>query len=339
VKRLSSAIEFQLQNLGLISILLYKYVFIYFCLLIASVAMPPVILSSCPVCKAGSIAVKLQGSDYTVSRHVFEIWECSACNLRFTQGAPSLGDIGAYYQSENYISHTDTNEGIVNRLYHIVRKRTLQKKRRLILRKTGMLKGRLLDVGAGTGAFTHTMQAAHWNVTGLEPDMASRERAKQLYRLQLQPVDELFNLPAGSFDAITLWHVLEHVHDLHIYMQQLGALLKPGGCLFIAVPNYSCYDAKVYGAYWAAYDVPRHLYHFHPNSVRRLATQHALQVKEMLPMWFDSFYISMLSEQYKTGKIAVLIPGFIGLWSNVKAMLNKERCSSLIYLLTKKLIV
>ncbi|MEO6316242.1 MAG: class I SAM-dependent methyltransferase [Chitinophagaceae bacterium] len=295
-----------------------------------------IILSErCPVCNATTISKWQSAEDYTVSHQQFEIWTCSNCLLRFTHGTPDAATVGGFYQSDNYISHTDTATGLVNRLYHLVRKTTLKRKLRMLRSITGLHTGHLLDIGAGTGAFAHTMQQAGWAVTGLEPDSATRQRAENLYQLQLQDANTLFELPEASFDAITMWHVLEHVHELHAYIEKIKRLLKDKGRALIAVPNYTSYDATVYGQYWAAYDVPRHLYHFSPASVKNLLKQHGLNLLAVQPMWFDSFYISMLSEQYKNGKSNLLKAVWNGLLSNAKTLVNKERCSSVIYVIGK----
>jgi SAM-dependent methyltransferase len=286
----------------------------------------------CPCCGAEAIHRQLTAEDFTVSHQHFEIWECSSCKLRFTQDVPDAASIGDFYQSDAYISHTDTKEGIINRLYHSIRKTTLRQKRQLIRTQTGLQAGNILDIGAGTGAFANTMQQAGWNVTALEPDAATRQRSMALYNLSLQPGEVLFQLPEASFDAITMWHVLEHVHDIHAYTAQLKKLLKPKGKLFIAVPNYISYDASVYDQYWAAYDVPRHLYHFSPTAMQRLLQQHGLQTLDTKPMWFDSFYVSMLSEQYKKGHNNLFSATWTGFISNLKTVFNKQCCSSLIYL-------
>jgi len=293
-----------------------------------------IIYSACPCCKSENIAKALSAKDHTVSNEVFEIWHCKACTARFTQNVPAKNEIEKYYKSEDYISHSDTKKGLVNSLYHAVRKRTLHGKRKLIEKYTKLSSGKILDIGSGTGAFLHTMDKSNWEVTGLEPDDTARENAKNLHGLSLQSPEELFSLQAQTFDAITLWHVLEHVHELHEYMDQFKKLLKPGGCLFIAVPNYTCYDEKVYKEFWAAYDVPRHLYHFSPASVTQLLLQHGLQLKAIKSMWYDSFYVSMLSEKYKTGKNNFLKAAWSGYVSNWKTLFNKERCSSIIYIIT-----
>ncbi|MEP6927138.1 MAG: class I SAM-dependent methyltransferase [Ginsengibacter sp.] len=287
---------------------------------------------SCPCCGQKNIVLALTAKDYTVSHKRFEIWECKNCTLRFTQNVPDAGEIGAYYKSENYISHSDTNEGFINRLYHRVRNRTLGQKRKMIENISRKSSGDILDVGSGTGAFLNTMKRSGWKITGLEPDEIARKKAMELYNLNLDSSEKLFSLPAGSFDVITMWHVLEHVHELHEYIKRLKELLKPEGKLFIAVPNYTCYDEKIYKEYWAAYDVPRHLYHFSPAAMNTLLSLHGMQVIFMKPMWYDSFYVSMLSEKYKTGKSHFLKAFIEGGISNFKAMFNKERCSSVIYI-------
>ncbi len=292
--------------------------------------------TDCPACKSNTIKQVFTAKDYTVSHEVFAVWECNNCTLRFTQDVPDAAAIAPYYQSSAYVSHSDTTEGLINRLYHFVRGITLKSKRNLIKQDTELAKGSLLDIGAGTGAFSHTMQQAGWQVTGLEPDAAARKIASDKYGLQLQLPQQLYSLPTDAFDAITMWHVLEHVHDLHAYLQKFHTVLRPNGRLFIAVPNYTSHDAQVYKEHWAAYDVPRHLYHFSPQSMQLLAAANGFTVKAFKPMWFDSFYVSMLSEQYKKGKDNLLMAYWNGCISNLKTMFNVKKCSSVIYVLSKK---
>jgi 2-polyprenyl-3-methyl-5-hydroxy-6-metoxy-1,4-benzoquinol methylase len=292
--------------------------------------------TQCPVCAGTQIQNSFSAKDYTVSNEVFTIAKCNDCTHLFTQNVASQNDIGKYYQSENYISHSDTQAGIINKLYHTVRKRTLAGKKNLVQKETGKQQGKILDIGCGTGAFLNTMKEANWNTTGLEPDDTARKKALELYKIQARPSHEIFDLPNDSYDAISMWHVLEHVHQLQEYIAQLKNMLTANGKIFIAVPNYTSYDAQHYGTYWAAYDVPRHLYHFSPASMKTLVEQHGLKIKKIKPMWFDSFYVSMLSEQYKNGKANIVKAFFIGLLSNVKTMFDKEKCSSLIYVIEKK---
>jgi 2-polyprenyl-3-methyl-5-hydroxy-6-metoxy-1,4-benzoquinol methylase len=253
----------------------------------------------------------------------------------FTQDIPEEDSIGKFYQSADYISHSDTQQGLINQLYHRVRKKTLASKAKLVKKETGLLKGNILDVGCGTGAFLHTMQQEGWGITGLEPDPMARKNAHDLNGIDPLPSSEIFTLPTDRFDAISLWHVLEHVHQLHEYIARLKLLLKENGRLFIAVPNYTSYDAASYKSYWAAYDVPRHLYHFSPKSMDSLMKMYGMQVVRKKPMWFDSFYVSMLTEQNKKGKGNMVMAILKGAISNINALFNKDKCSSLIYIIRK----
>ena len=291
--------------------------------------------TGCPICNSNNIQEQLSAKDYTVSQNIFSIWHCNACTARFTQDVPGQDAIGAYYASENYISHSDTKKGIINSLYHLVRKRTLGAKRRLVINEVGITKGTILDIGCGTGAFLNTMKEADWNITGLEPDTIARNKATEIYNIHPQESDKLFEMTPASFNAITMWHVLEHVHELHAYIKQIEKLLAPGGKAFIAVPNYTSKDAAIYKEHWAAYDVPRHLYHFSPQSMEALLAQHGLKLTAVKPMWFDSFYVSMLSEQYQNGKGNIIKAVFNGFMSNLKAWGNTRKCSSVIYVISK----
>lgn len=295
-----------------------------------------VIYKQCPVCGSVQQQEIFAVKDHTVSQESFMILECGSCSLRYTQGVPDEKAIGPYYHAEDYISHTNTSKGLINRLYQWVRKRTIRGKLRLVQRTTGLKKGRHLDVGSGTGTFAYAMQTAGWDTTGLEPDPDARAMAKKLYGIGLQQVADLYQLPEQAFDVITLWHVMEHVHDLHAYVKRMQQLLKRDGKLIVAVPNYTSKDAAIYGAYWAAYDVPRHLYHFSPASVRTLMKEHGLEVKAYKPMWYDSFYISMLSNKYQKGSMGLVSAVWNGFRSNLKALSDVQRCSSVIYIIGKQ---
>jgi SAM-dependent methyltransferase len=285
----------------------------------------------CPVCNSDQTRFAFTVKDHSVSGEFFKIYECPRCSLRFTRDAPAGNKIGPYYQSEDYISHSNTKKGVVNSLYHRVRNRTLANKCDLLKRTTGLRTGLHLDIGAGTGAFVQYMNQHGWKSEGIEPDEKARERALLYHQAKLLPASAFETFSPGSFDAISLWHVLEHVHDLYPYLHRIRNILKPGGRIFIAVPNYTSYDAVKYGADWAAYDVPRHLYHFSPASMQWLLKAAGFRLKEMVPMWWDSYYISMLSEKYAGGHASLLKGFYTGAISNIKAMGDKEKCSSLIY--------
>lgn len=288
---------------------------------------------NCPVCKSNDIESSLLVKDFSVSGKEFAVWTCQVCSLRFTQDAPIIEEIGDYYQSEQYISHTDSRKGIIHKLYHLVRTYTLQKKRAQIVQISGRTSGNVLDIGCGTGGFLNVMKVAGWNTVGLEPNENARKIAVSK-GLDVYNADDLFTLKQ-KFQVITMWHVLEHVHELHRYMNRIATLLEPEGVLIVAVPNYTAKDQLAYQQYWAAYDVPRHLYHFSPDSMKTLAGKHGFTIDKMLPMWFDSFYVSMLSEKYRSGSVNYISAFFNGLASNVSAIRNTQKCSSIIYVLRK----
>ena len=211
----------------------------------------------CPVCKSSTTTQVLTCKDYTVSKENFNIWQCGKCTLRFTWPVPDERAIGHYYQSDAYISHSDTGKGLINKLYKGARNYTLKWKLQLVKIKSRLNTGRLLDIGAGTGVFINTMSEAGWNCVGLEPDAGARKVAKKNYGITLQLPETLFTLPEQSFDVITMWHVLEHVHRLHEYIEQIKNLLKPAGIALIAVPNYTSKDAQHYQQFWGgSVDVP-----------------------------------------------------------------------------------
>ena len=219
-------------------------------------------------------------------------------------------------------------------------------KRRLIEKVSKLQSGTLLDVGSGTGTFVKTMQDHGWTVVGLEPDSDARSLAKKEYNIELLEGEKINKLSKESFDVITLWHVLEHVHELSSYIQLLSSLLKENGRIIIAVPNYTSHDARVYKEYWASYDVPRHIYHFSPASMEKLIKMNGLRIEKYKPMWFDSFYISLLSSKYKNGNLpsrktenrgrAKWIHAiWVGSLSNFFAFFNVKKCSSVIYVIRK----
>ena len=291
--------------------------------------------SSCPSCSGTDIWQDMDIRDHSVSGEMFAVYRCNGCGLKFTNPCPSEEAIGRYYGSEEYVSHTDTRKGLINRLYHSVRKLTLKHKRKMAIKASGKSEGALLDYGCGTGAFLSVMREGGWTVTGLEPDPLARANAKALHGIEAAAPEALAALPDGYFDVVTLWHVLEHVHQLHATIEGLRRVLRPGGTLFIAVPNHTSRDAMHYGACWAAWDLPRHLYHFSPDSMKKLLSAHGLTVKYMRPMWFDAFYVSMLSEKYLHGRVRLLPAVISGAMSNLMALFNVKRCSSVIYEVVK----
>lgn len=290
-------------------------------------------LSNCPICNSSQFIPFLSCIDNTVSREIFNIVKCEQCSFKFTNPRPEEENLGKYYKSENYVSHSNTNKGFINSTYQSVRKYTLLKKLQLISKfyKTG----NILDIGCGTGEFLNTCKNAKWKTLGIEPDMDARTMAIKNYSLDVRPESEIDQLPDSSFDIITMWHVLEHVPKLNQRVEDLKRLIKPNGIIIIAVPNSNSLDAKIYKENWAAYDVPRHLYHFNPNDINLLFKNHGMKMFRILPMIFDSFYVAMLSEKIKTGKTNVLRSTWNGLISNISAIKSGNTYSSQIYLIRK----
>ena len=289
-------------------------------------------VEKCPVCGGVATELFLACKDHTVSKSSFEIVECKNCGFAYTSPRPIESELGKFYESEEYISHSNTSKGIVSNLYQRVRKHTLAKKLELI-NSVGK-KGALLDIGCGTGEFLNTMKSGGWETIGIEPSPSARKQGVENYNLDVREEKELENFPPNSFNVITMWHVLEHVPHLLERVQKLKDLLKYDGVLIIAVPNRNSHDAKHYGEYWAAYDVPRHLYHFRAQDMRTLMGVVGFEVEKILPMKFDSYYVSMLSEKCKTGSNNLISAVWTGWISNLKA--GAEGSSSLIYIIRNK---
>ena len=288
----------------------------------------------CPICQQKGASEWVTCTDFTVTHETFSIVSCNACGFRYTNPRPNPANIGRYYESEEYVSHSDTKEGLVHKVYHAVKSITLAQKLRLIGRLTGKRTKTVLDWGCGTGDFVGLCKKSGWDAVGMEPDEKARARASEKSSAPIFGKGEEIVSQNLVFEVITLWHVLEHVHSLSEHFSVFSKLLADSGTLILALPNSNSHDSAHYGAFWAAYDVPRHLYHFRPSDVTKMALSHGFVVSDILPMKFDAFYVSLLSERYKGGPSW---KGWVrGMVSNFKAALGKEPCySSQIYVLKK----
>lgn len=267
--------------------------------------------------------VFIKVTDHSVSGESFTLLLDSELQLLKTHPQPSLELLPKYYESEDYISHTDGKRSLFEKVYHFIKRKAIRDKVSLIS-KLQPQKGMLLDIGAGTGDFLQEASNQNWQCTGIEPS----EKAKGIaIQKGVSFADDLASLENHSFDVITMWHVLEHVPDLEKQIQELKRLLKSNGTILIAVPNFKSFDAQHYGKFWAAYDVPRHLWHFSKTAIEKLFARENMKLTQVLPMVFDSFYVSLLSEKYKTGKMNFVTGFFIGLRSNIKAKQNFEYSS------------
>ncbi len=286
-------------------------------------------ITQCQICENNSFTPFFTCTDHSISKETFALVKCTSCGFLITNPRPDLSSIGKYYQSEDYISHKDKGNSLINLIYKKVRNYTLKKKVNIINRVAD--KGFVLDYGCGTGYFLKACQEQGWQIEGIEPD----EGAKQLSQTLLnKKIHSNIHTLTGEFDVITLWHVLEHIHKLNDTLKYLYSALTENGKLIVAVPNYKSYDGLLYGEYWAAFDVPRHLYHFEQKTLKKLADKHNFKVQEIIPMKFDSFYVSMLSEKYKGNRFNLFKPFINGFKSNIYANKTSEY-SSLIYILSK----
>jgi 2-polyprenyl-3-methyl-5-hydroxy-6-metoxy-1,4-benzoquinol methylase len=267
-------------------------------------------------------------TDYSVSKETFELYYDQDFDMLITSPQPSPENLGRYYESNDYISHTDSKRSLFEKAYHFVKGIALKNKLNLI-NNCSPSKGNLLDIGAGTGDFLLTAKQNGWNTIGVEPS----EKAKEIaIGKGIQFSDSTEELESNSFDIITMWHVLEHVPNLEIQIKELKRLVKPNGTIIIAVPNFKSYDANYYGKFWAAFDVPIHFWHFSKTAIKLLFDKEDIKLEKVLPMKFDSFYVSLLSEKYKNGKMNFVKAIWIGLISNWKANRSSEY-SSHIYVL------
>lgn len=272
--------------------------------------------------------VFIKVKDNSVSKENFELLLDEELQLLKTHPQPSLENLPKYYESDDYISHTDGKRSLFEKLYQIIKSYSLNKKASLI-NNYHPEKGNLLDIGSGTGDFLATAKKQGWKITGIEPN----EKARNISISKgVTLAENLESIESHSLDVITMWHVLEHVPNIENQIQTLKRLLKPNGTIIIAVPNYKSFDAKYYGEFWAAYDVPRHLWHFSKTAIEKLFAKENMKLIKILPMVFDSFYVSLLSEKYKNGKMNFIKAFYIGLKSNTKAKRNFEY-SSHIYII------
>lgn len=276
-------------------------------------------------------SIFLKVKDHSVSKENFELRYNKDLELLETHPQPSEEDLSKYYSSVDYISHTNSKRNLFERVYHLVRKIALKRKLKL-LESFKVDERKLLDVGCGTGDFLQTAKNANWTVSGIEPDENARVIANQKADDSVYGIEQLKKFKNQSFDVITLWHVLEHLPKLEEHISIFKSLLKSNGRLVIAVPNYKSYDASFYKEHWAAYDSPRHLWHFSQTAILKLFENVEMEIEKTSPMKFDAFYVSLLSEKYRSGWMNFIRAFFVGARSNMKARFTGEY-SSLIYVI------
>ena len=290
-------------------------------------------IESCFICGNKEFLNYLDCKDHFLSQENFKIIKCKNCGFKFINPRPDQNEIGKYYQSEEYISHSGNKKGLVNFVYQIVKNYTIPKKFILINKYS---KGKtILDVGCATGEFLNLFKLRKWKTYGIEPNEKARDFAIKNLGLDVFEENEIKKFENNNFDVITMWHVLEHVHNLNERVGEIKRILKNDGILFLALPNPESFDAKYYKEYWAGYDVPRHLYQFNNMNVKELFDKFDMKIIQKIPMKFDAFYISLLSEKYKTGRKNWFRGLYNGWKSNLSGM-KSNNYSSLIYLIKNK---
>ena len=293
-------------------------------------------INKCPLCGKELFEEVMVCKDHYATGESFCICRCKTCGFLFTQSAPAETEIGRYYESPDYISHSDTRSGLINRIYHQVRQYMLARKAHLIKRYSGLNQGHLLDIGTGTGYFSHFMKGKGWEVTATEKSSQARSFAKEHFGLKVDSPETLGSYKEKTFDVITLWHVMEHLEHLNETWETLGRLLNDRGILIVAVPNPDSFDAQKYKEMWAAYDVPRHLWHFTPSVMQQFGIKHGFILAERRPMPFDAFYVSMLTEKYQRHSFPFIKGLLTGCRAWFTSLVRKDRSSSMIYVFRRK---
>ncbi len=293
-------------------------------------------LKNCPICGSKKLEKSFKTKDHFLTKEEFNICRCKKCDFYFTNPRPTTDHLSPYYKSDQYISHSNSNRGLFGFLYQRVRTFTLKKKYRLI---NGFRQGsRILDIGCATGQLLHEFKCRGWDCVGIEPDADARMVAAKDYHLKVYGEEGLQELEDASFDVITMFHVLEHVSDLEQRMEDLKRLIKANGYVFIALPNLESWDAQHYKEFWAGLDVPRHLYHFKKLNVKRLFENHNFKIEKIIPMKFDSYYVSLLSEKYKKNPFYYPAAFFKGWYSNMVARKKEPNHSSLLYVIKPAIV-
>ena len=295
-------------------------------------------IDKCPVCGQTKFNKVMTCTDHYATGESFDLCRCMDCGFLFTQDFPVEAEIGKYYETPEYISHSDTRKGLMNSVYHMVRKLMLSRKAKLVKECSHLECGSILDIGTGTGYFINKMKELRWNVSAIEKSQQARNFAKEHFNIEVNSPEELYSLLDSSFDVITLWHVMEHLEQLNKTWETINRILNDNGVLIVAVPNCESYDAKKYRDMWAAYDVPRHLWHFTPTTISKLASKHGFALTERYPMPFDAFYVSMLSEKYKKKSFTFIRGLLTGTMAWLSSLSSKDKSSSMIYIFRKKFL-
>ncbi len=291
---------------------------------------------SCLVCGSADHDTLFTARDHLVSGESFQIKKCNACGFVFTAEPPDEKDISKYYISEEYISHSDKKQSLTDHIYHLARNFMLKKKHSLVLKVSGRKTGVLLDIGSGTGYFADFMSRKGWSTTGIEISESARQYSISRFGITVVPPAGISEIKDGSVDCVTLWHVLEHLYDPDLWMREIRRVLIDDGKCILALPNIKSADAGWFGNEWAALDVPRHLWHFSPETLTRFIHKYGFILSEIKSMPLDIYYISALSYKNRGCRLPLLSGIAIGAFLTIRTLFCRNRASSLIYILSKR---
>ncbi len=291
----------------------------------------------CLVCGEPDFTDLFVAQDMLVTGESFVIRKCVSCGFAFTADAPAENEIGRYYVSEDYISHSDKKRNLTEYFYHLARSFMLGRKRSLVSLVTQRKTGTLLDIGSGTGYFASFMQNKGWTVSGIELNDQARETSVSLFGIKVFPPSEVTRIEDRTADCITFWHVLEHLYDPEMWLREVNRILKDEGRCIIAVPNLNSADALWFGDLWAALDVPRHLWHFTPPALIRFIEANGFKCHEVRALPLDVFYISILSYRNRRHRLPLLRGLLTGAYLAAGNLMKRNRSSSLIYVISKQI--
>ncbi len=294
-------------------------------------------LRDCPLCGSNNFNIYGRFKDYLISKEEFSVVKCPECGFLFTNPRPEIEFLGDYYQSDEYISHTDSRESVFDHIYHWVRKFMIKRKLSFIDShlKNNVKRRILMDYGCGTGEFLMQARKSGYEVYGIEPNMDARDRAisKGIIVEKGLGIRQNNNI---DFQVITLWHVLEHIPEPKKIIHELAEILEKDGLIVVAVPEYLSYDSKYYKEQWVAWDVPRHLNHFNKDTLCNIFYAYGFRLEKIYPLIFDSFYVSLLTEKNRDGGFAGIIKAaFVGIISNMSAIFGYTPYSSQVYIFRK----
>ena len=252
--------------------------------------------------------------DFIVSNEFFKLYKDSETGIVWTQVGKNHNHL-SYYQSENYIPHSD-KKGLLGFLYRFSQRLMFVYKRIILMKPLKQSKS-VLDYGAGDGKFAKYLEKSGKKIFTYDPLKVNSSNNINL----TQDTD-------FQADMLMMWHVLEHIPDLKKVFPKILERVNKKGFLVIAVPNRDCFDAKYYKNHWAAWDVPRHLYHFNHKSLLNFMSSYGLSFVFKRPLTLDSYYVSYLSEKYKKAPFPLFSGFIIGFLSNCLALFTSNFSSS-----------